>query len=66
MKLLTNEQQTDLQKVFEELLTMNLIVAGGSRELPNQIAYWAIELKPKRVRRVVRVSGDSDNGGSNY
>lgn len=46
MKVLTTEQQVELQALMTELSgTVNDI------NLQGQINYWTLELKPKRVRR---------------
>lgn len=48
MKLLSNDQQIELQQLFESL---SGLAAGMTIEQLNQIGYWSIEMKPKRARR---------------
>lgn len=47
MKTLTTEQQLELQDLVEQAAA-----AIQDLELKNSLNYYAIELKPKRVRRV--------------
>lgn len=55
MKLLTSEQQEDLQKLFVEIEKE----LDSNPGLQSSINYWLIELKPKRVRRKSEVTLDS-------
>lgn len=47
MKLLTTEQQNELQSLMISLSHCGILDVP----LLNQINYWNIELKPKRARR---------------
>ena len=55
MKTLSTEQQVELQKLIEEVthLYQGLMTTPTDLELKAQLNYWAIELKPKRVRKKV-------------
>jgi hypothetical protein len=53
MKTLSTEQQQELQELIHNLPRHNLDFG-----VCNQLDYWAIELKPKRVRKK---SQDSTN-----
>lgn len=56
MKTLSTEQQTELQALLEE-------VAGNFHDhgtLGAGLRYWALELKPKRVRR------KTEDGGTTF
>ena len=57
MKTLSTEQQIELQKLIEETINLyqGLMTSPADLELKAQLNYWAIELKPKRVRRREKV-----------
>lgn len=46
MKVLTTDQQNELRTLIEEV--SNILSDSGVKA---QLSYWAIELKPKRVRK---------------
>lgn len=48
MKVLSTEQQTDLQKLIENLSDPTFQVDVQDHA---QLVYWSLELKPKRVRK---------------
>lgn len=47
MKLLNSEQQIELQALIAKIAAIDEF----DLETTGQLSYWAIELKPKRVRR---------------
>lgn len=47
MKLLNDEQQTELQDLLEKLAEHQIPIG-----LSNQLNFWRLELKPKRKKRV--------------
>ncbi len=49
MKNLSTEQQADLQKLITDIGEMFPDTLGP--EILAQVNYWAIELKPKRIRK---------------
>ena len=55
MKVLSTEQQTELQELLENIAKENLFSLQG--EWQTDLQYWAIALKPKRVRKVKSVQG---------
>lgn len=55
MKVLNNEQQTELRELLESL-------EGFGADVQAQINYWAIELKPKRVRKNNKVFNEVVSG----
>jgi len=46
MKTLKTEQQEELKQLLEQLVDV-----VSDPELKNVINYWAVELKPKRIRK---------------
>lgn len=58
MKVLTTEAQQDLQELLDALATAENL--GTSIEQHANLAYWAIELKPKRVRRKSEIALSSE------
>lgn len=48
MKVLSTEQQEDLQTLINSIPRHNLDFGTA-----NQLDYWSIELKPKRIRKKV-------------
>lgn len=63
MKLIKTEDQTSLQEILAKLVDHPGLSIAEKAELK----YWAIEMKPKRVRKTheeYRVEGDVTETGS--
>lgn len=58
MKLLTTEQQTQLRQLLETVMEYEG-AEGFNEEFKSELAYWAQELKPKRVRKKVDLIVDN-------
>lgn len=50
MKTLSTEQQVELQKLMNDLLSNDSNLDHTQKAV---VAYWELELKPKRVRKKV-------------
>jgi hypothetical protein len=48
VKVLSTEQQGDLQQLIEQISNFD----GLDHSIKAELVYWSIELKPKRVKKV--------------
>lgn len=51
MKVLSTEQQTELQSLLEELSQHQVSIG-----LASTLNYWRIELRPKRIRKKLEIT----------